>query len=374
MKIAHVVATFPPHIGGMGQVALEEAKRLVAAGHDVTVFTLDYGGEYATYFSGINIVRLWTPFKFGDAGFVPQLLWRLSGFDLVHLHYPWYGGAEWVWLASLLFRVPYIVTYHMDAAPVGAFKKFVQQVYDLFMPQSILLDAKKVISVDREHLTASKFGLEIPQKLTVELYNGVDTTVFTNAVSLPFPKELAKWEDKKIFLFVGNPLPFKRLESIINALALVSDKDVVLAVVGDGYGMEKYKQIAHEAGVERQVRFVGKILDRAELNRYYQAATALVVAAVNAESFSLVIIEALAAGCPVIASDIPGVRSRIDVGKDGVLFAPASIEDLAKAMRDFASHTVDERATMGAHGRMKVVRHYGWEKHVSDLMNIYRSV
>lgn len=374
MKIAHVVATFPPHIGGMGQVALEEAKRLVAAGHNVTVFTLNHGGDYTPDYTGIKVVRLRTPFKFGDAGLVPQLLWRLKGFDLVHLHYPWYGGAEWVWLASLLFRLPYVVTYHMDAAPVGVFKQFVQQVYDWFLPETILHAAQKVISVDREHLAASQFGSGLPTKKVVELHNGVDTAVFTSEVSLPLPKALAGWENKKIFLFVGNPLPFKRLESIINALALVDDVRVVLVVVGDGYGMEKYKRIALEAGVEYRVRFVGAIRARDELNRYYQAAQALVVAAVGAESFSLVIIEALAAGCPVIASDIPGVRARIDVGYDGVLFMPASLDELAQAMRVFASHSVSERATMGAHGRMKVVRHYGWEKHVSDLMNIYRSV
>lgn len=374
MKIAHVVATFPPHIGGMGQVALEEAKRLVAAGHEVTIFTLNHGATYADNIAGVTVVHLWTPLRFGNAGWVPQLAWRLYGFDLIHLHYPWYGGAEWVWFASKILRIPYIVTYHMDAAPVGVIKKLVQWAYDAIWPEVIVRGAAKVIAVDRGHLAASVFGSALPAKKVSELYNGVDTTVFTPEVTLPFPEVLVDWETKKIFLFVGNPLPFKRLDTIINAIALVDDKDIVLAVVGDGYGIEKYKQLAVELGVKRRVRFVGSIQSRHELNRYYQAAKALVVAAVNAESFSLVTVEALAAGCPVIASDIPGVRSRIEQGVDGVLFPPASQKSLAREMETFASYSSEKRATMGASGRMKVVRQYGWDKHVNDLLNMYRSV
>lgn len=374
MKIAHVVATFPPHIGGMGQVALEEAKRLVAAGHEVTVFTLDHGGQYVANSAGVNIVRLWTPFRFGNGGWVPQLAWKLRGYDLIHLHYPWYGGAEWVWFASKIFRIPYMVTYHMDAAPVGFIKRTVQWVYDAVWPEVVVRGAAKVIAVDRGHLASSVFGSVLPTKKVFELYNGVDTEVFTPEITLPLPEALAGWENKKIFLFVGNPLPFKRLDTIINAVALVDDKDIVLAVVGDGYAIEKYKQLAVELGVEHRVRFVGVIQSRTQLNRYYQAAKALVVAAVNAESFSLVIVEALAAGCPVIASDIPGVRSRIDSGKDGVLFPPASVASLVSEMETFASYSDEKRATMGANGRMKVVRQYGWDKHVNDLLNIYHSV
>lgn len=374
MKIAHVIATFPPHIGGMGQVAWEEAKRLVAIGHEVTVFTLDHGKKYADVMAGVTIVHLWTPFRFGDAGLVPQLIWRLRGFDLVHLHYPWYGGAEWVWLSAKLFKIPYVLTYHMDAAPVGFFKKIVQKVYDLMWPAVLMRGAQKVIAVDREHLAASLFGSTLPTKKVAELYNGVDTTIFSPIVTSPFPTALSGWERKHIFLFVGNPLPFKRLDSIIRALALVDDIDVVLVIVGDGPGLKKYKQLAKEIGVEQRVRFVGALHDRAPLNRYYQTAQALVVAAVNAESFSLVSIEALAAGCPVIASNIPGVRSRIDPGKDGVLFSPASIAQLATEMRSFASHSPQQRATMGAYGRTKVIKCYGWEKHVSDLLNLYRAV
>ena len=103
MKIAHVVSTFPPQVGGMGQVALEEAQRLAKMGHEVTVFALGYAGtKYHDQDFPFKVVRLWTPFKYGDAGFAPQLFFKLKKFDVTHLHYPFYGSAQCVWWAKKL--------------------------------------------------------------------------------------------------------------------------------------------------------------------------------------------------------------------------------------------------------------------------------
>lgn len=373
MKIAQLVATFPPAIGGMGQVAFEESRRLAEAGHQVTVFTLNnrfFGKDQTSY----QVRSLRAVPKLGDAGFVPQLLLRLREFDVIHLHYPWYGGAEWVLLAHWLFKKKYVVTYHMDADPGGMVKCGVQGLYDRVWPRAIFSHAAKVITVDSGHLASTRFGSGIVQKNIVQLYNAVDTTVFTPEVTLPWPIALEGWEKKRVFLFVGNPLPFKRLDWILQALAKINDLEVVLAVVGGGYGMPKYQKLAVELGITDRVRFVNSIADRAMLNHFYQVATALVVASARAESFSLVIIEALAAGCPVIASDIPGVRARVVPGVDGLLFHPAAIKELVEAMRQLAVQSNAERTTMGQAGRSKVVATYGWDKHVQDLLNIYRSV
>ncbi len=443
MKIAHVVSTFPPHIGGMGQVAMDECTKLAEKGHEVTVYTLRYPGRQTPLRSPLErgkgdfnnmthfeVVHLRSVVKLGDAGWVPQLLKYLKGFDLVHLHYPFYGGAEWVWLAKIFNKQKYVVTYHMDAAPTTWFKKLVKWKYDLLLAKLILRGAEKVIAVDRGHFVKSKFGNKIPAEKVVEIPNGVDTEIFkpmdkpSLLASLP-EGEKEIWGNRKVILFVGNLLPVKRLDLLIEALAIIPAhggvgpqdggglaKDVVLVVVGGGYEEAKYREIVEEKAKpdltlrpspqgegkrdaaptslrgeenrdvvplspqgERQrvrsvVRFIGSCVDRAKLAKYYNLATCLVVPS-DAESFSLVAIEAMACGCPVVASDLPGIRSRIEDGVTGFIFKKGSKDNLVRALEKVLSLNDGVKKMMVEAGRRKVISEFGLEQHINNLNEIY---
>ena len=89
MRVAVVVSTYPPYPGGMGNAAASHADALKAAGHDVTVLS-----------PGRNLRPM---FRIGNSACAPQLWWKLRGFDAVELHYPFFGGAEWVWLWKKTF-------------------------------------------------------------------------------------------------------------------------------------------------------------------------------------------------------------------------------------------------------------------------------
>ncbi|MBU4256922.1 glycosyltransferase, partial [Patescibacteria group bacterium] len=127
MKIAHIVCTFPPYKGGMGNSVFQFVKVLAERNHDVAVFTPNYSGLAREEKSkeGFKIIRLTPWLKYGNGAFLPQLLWKLkgprsksgAGFDIVHLHYPFFGGAEAVWLAKILYGAEFklVVHYHMDA-------------------------------------------------------------------------------------------------------------------------------------------------------------------------------------------------------------------------------------------------------------------
>ena len=363
MRIAHVVATFPPHIGGMGGVVFDEANALAKAGHDVTVFTMRYPGtSYSSQAYAFKVIRLTPLIKAGDAGWVPQLFFKLKGFDLVHLHYPWYGGAEWVWLASKLHAQKYVVTYHMQAAPISLFKKIVKFKYDLFLTKAILRGAAKVLVVDRgvTSMDASEF------------FNPVDTTVFQSRAVTASEVGLSEFENKKIILFVGNLMPVKRLDLAIEALTQMSD-ETVLVVVGGGYEEARYKKMVLDKNLGERVRFVGRIEDKKKLAEYYNCSVVTVIPS-DAESFSLVAIESLASGTPVVASDIPAIRARIDDGQDGFLFTPGSATSLAEKLEKILSLSSEDRKQMGERGRVKVVEKYGIEKHVAQLLNYYKAV
>ena len=385
MHIAHVVSTFWPRFGGMGQVCYEEVKRLAARGHQVSVFTLQYpalpGQTSETVLPGVpekeikdgfTIERLNPLIKFGDAGITPVLSSKLKGFDLVHLHYPFYGGAEWVLPAVGKNGAKLVITYHMDAAPSGCLKKCFQKIYDLIFPKLIFKAAKKVIGVDEEYLAAADFYKSVKDK-SIILSNGVETDIFKpQPADLP-ALSLERLAGKKIILFVGNLMPIKRLDLLIEALNILNDPDLALVVVGGGYDEERYRKMLVESKLEDRVVFAGHCAEAKRLAMYYNAADCLAVPS-DTESFSLAAVYALSSAVPVIASDIPGLKGRVSDGVDGFLVKKGSAENLADTLKKFFALSPEQRKQMGERGREKALVNYTWNQHMEKLEEIYKQI
>ncbi len=364
MRIAHVVGTFYPHIGGMGQVALDECRALAKRGHQVEVFTMRYTGFVAhEVVDNITITRIKPLIKSGDAGWMPQLFFQLKNFDIVHLHYPLYGGAEFVWLAKKLRGQKYIVTYHMDAEPIQWYQKMIKCVYDATGVSTILKNAKKIVVVDKSYFQSNqkmRSGALVSSK-TIEIPNGIDTSIFYSDFKIEPQKEL---------LFVGNLMPVKGLDILLEACTALPEAK--LTVVGSGYAESRYKKISHDYGLGKRVAFIGSVPHNT-LPNYYRRAWCTIVPSL-AESFSLVTLESLACGTPVIASRLPSIENKIEHGRDGLLFTPGSIEDLKQTIEKFLQLPDQDKKAMGERGTAKVEAKYSLEKHVDSLEKIYASV
>lgn len=383
MKIAHVVSTFWPRLGGMGQVVYDECRALVKRGHAVGVITMRYPGMAKTETrAGFTIQRLTPLLRLGDGGIVGGWAEPLADVDLVHLHWPWYGSAHRVAAACRKLGKKYVVTYHMDAAPRGLFKRLVRVLYDLAWAKKILRGAERVFVVDKNYFGESRFVAAINLSRVIELPNAVDTEIF---------KPVSEQHSDKTFIFVGNLMPVKRLDLLLAAMREIPEARLV--VVGGGYEEVRYKKMTTDYGLSRfccgaksrirdsaeaesgqdTVQFVGKITDRHELAKYYSSALALVVPS-DTESFSLVALEAMACGIPVIASDIAGLRARVIDGENGFLFTPGSVESLIEKMKQMLGLTKDERKKMGARGRQLVEDQFNLEKHIEKLVAVYQHV
>ncbi|MCH7561330.1 MAG: hypothetical protein IIC67_08215, partial [Thaumarchaeota archaeon] len=73
----------------------------------------------------LKIKRIKPLIKYGNAAFVPALSWMLKGFDIIHLHYPFFGGAETIWFYKRKFKkqgAKIVLHYHMDVVGEGLFK------------------------------------------------------------------------------------------------------------------------------------------------------------------------------------------------------------------------------------------------------------
>lgn len=374
MKIAFVISTFPPKSGGMGQVCLDEAQRLSKLGHKITVFTLAYSNDSTSDFDSLlpfKVVRMRPFIRLGDGGWIPQLLFKLKGFDLAHLHYPFYGGGLNVLMGSLIWHISYVVTYHMDAQPSSLLKNIIKKISDLLVSKLILIKAKKVIVVDQQNTKQFSFLNKLSSTFISTIPNAVDTKLF-------FPHHITgshlghpELDNKKILLFVGNLMPVKRLDLVLRALKNLSDPNLVLLVIGGGYEENTYHQLCSDLDISDKVFFMGKITDRKILAQYYCLADATIVSS-DYESFSLVALESLSCATPVIASRVVGVEGRIIDGVDGLFFEPNNFQDLANKIFQFYNYPQTVRKQLGENGRKKVAENYSWDKHIEALLKIYQ--
>jgi glycosyltransferase involved in cell wall biosynthesis len=375
MKIAQVIGTFPPHHGGMGYICYHNTLQLAKRGHELTVFTLDYGINYQQP-TGQNfkIVRLKTPLMYGDAGMVPQLYNYLDTFDIIHLHYPFFGAAEYVYLAHLFKKKNYFLTYHMDVFGDTKLKKLVIAGYEPLLLKRIINGSKGICTPGNEYLKSTKAGAFIPwDKIMPVGYGGVDVNRYAPREKEKSLIEKHGLENKIVALFVGNLIPFKGLHILIDAIAEIDDADLVLLVVGGGYSEELYKKQVKDLRIENRVIFAGPQFPDRELPAYYNICDFLVLPSTHSESFGLVVIEAMASGKPAIVSALPGPSQLVDHGIDGLITTIGSRTDLKNNLLTLAGDR--SRCTkMGELARKKVVEKYTWEKIGEQLENAFKKI
>ena len=382
MKIAQVVCTFPPYRGGMGNSVYNISESLADLGHEVTVFTPDYNYKNEDEFhqpeGKFKIERLKPLFKYGNAAFIPQLVWKLKGFDIVHLHYPFYGAIKPILLWWLLSggKMKLILQYIMDSRAKGV-KGVVFYLYNiLFLP--LLARAAKIItctSLDYvKYSDLRKYYEAKPDKFRQILF-GVNLEQFVT-----YHDNKNKQRQNKIILFVGGldkAHYFKGLENLLKALAIIIKNQelnsTVLKVVGRGNLLPYYKNCALNFGVTKSVFFYENVVN-SKLVDFYNYCDCLVAPSINkAEAFGLVLLEAMACSRPVIASNLPGVRSVFKNGREGLLVKPGDINDLVCKIKIILSDKKRAEA-MGAAGRALAESKYAWAKVGKKLDSIYHYV
>jgi glycosyltransferase involved in cell wall biosynthesis len=179
-------------------------------------------------------------------------------------------------------------------------------------------------------------------------------------------------EGKKVVLFVGRLTAHKGIQTIIEAAALTGP-DVRFVLVGPGDFPAAWSRRMRELGVEKKFVLAGKVAEN-ELPAYYAACDLLVLPSLSRlEAFGLVLVEAMASGKPVVASDLPGVREVIKDGKTGLLCDPFNAADLAAKIGALAG-SEKAAADMGAAGRRLAEERYSWEVIGGKIEKVYEDV
>lgn len=323
MKIAQVVCVYPPYAGGIGTSALKLQKTL-SAKYDSHVFTIRDKHGITEDDEKNNIIRLKPFFKLGHGAILYSLLKKLRSFDVIYFHYPFFGTGIIIWLFKILHpKKKLIIHYHMDVHHKNILFKILSWPEEIIR-KSLFKKSEIVVSASLDYIKHSQIKniyKKYPEKFR-EIPFSVDTNEFK-------PLEIDKKEN--IILFVGGldkAHYFKGVDILIKAISEIKNLDWQLRIAGDGELKNELQDLSRNLDIENKVIFLGK-LDKKGLIENFQQAKALVLPSINSnEAFGIVLIEAMACGTPVIASDLPGVRTVFEDNKSGLLVAPKNIEDL----------------------------------------------
>ncbi|MCK5320752.1 glycosyltransferase family 4 protein [Candidatus Parcubacteria bacterium] len=368
MKIAHVVCVYPPYKGGIGNVAKDFAS-LMESDNEVTIFTPAQNNLKFKENGGIKIKYLKPFLEYGNGAFLPQLFFKLKDFNIVHLHYPFFGASETVCLAKLFFkkRFKLIIHYHMDTDSLSFFSKILS-IFSKIIFKPLFNVADKITFASEGYILKSKiknFYQKNKQKFYL-LPFGVDTDKF-------FPNKNKREENKINILFVGgldSAHYFKGVDILFKALGKVLNDKITLDIIGQGDMLVEYRKIAKEIKMERHVNFLGGVDDE-ELVRNYQKADIFVLPSINShEAFGVVLLEAMACGTPVIASNLHGVRSVFDNKQEGLFAEPGNISDLREKINILIADK-NLRKQMGANGKKLVDKKYSFKILKERLEKIY---
>jgi len=384
MKIAIVVSTFPPYLGGIGNFAYEQAMRLQKSGSQIEIITPNYNSgklEVQNVF-GLTVKKIPSLFRYGNAAFLPGLmkLLKRGKYDIVHLHYPFFGGAEFV-LLSKKTHFKLVLHYHMDA--VGKdLKKLIFKFNQHTILPKLLRRADRIIVTSLNYAQNSDLAAYLVKnkdKFT-EIPCGVDVDKFyPQSKDLNLLDHLSVDPFAKIILFVGgldSAHYFKGVEYLIRAYKQTRDyglKNSKLIIVGDGNLKPAFMDLAYQLNLFDHVIFTGKV-DNNDLPKFYNLSDVVVLSSIDkSEAFGMVLIEAMACKKPVIASNLSGIDSVIDDGINGFLVEPKNIKNLANKIIETLSDS-DLAETMGEKGREKVAGLYSWEKVILKITELYKTV
>lgn len=356
MRILRVATDlYPEVIGGIGVHAHRLSEFQAAAGHRVTLLAARKSGDL----SGLeperpyNVIRCSGFFRLLGNAISLSVWFRLAKLipdsDIVHAHSHLFYFSNTAAVLSSLKRRPYVITIH------GLYSQLVsiraQGPYMRAVGASTLKLASSIICLSRHDKSVlCSFGVD-PDKVVV-IPEGVDTETYR-----PVSKSDVSGDRRVDLLSVGRLVRGKGFDLLLRGFALASRKrpDVRLIVVGEGPLRARLMKEVHELGLDGRVVLIPRV-NETELLRLYQRSDIFILMS-RTEGLPRVILEAMAAELPVIASSLPQLRDQ--TGGAGIMADPEDPVALSEAI----IRLVDDpelRRELGRRGRERVKRNFEW--------------
>ncbi len=366
MKIALVTPYDYPYPGGVTEHIMQLDREFQRRGYDTRIIAASSQDKEPLDDNVVKVSGAVRAFPFSGSNvrvtIAPQVYRRVKKilheekFDIVHAHEP---------AAPPLCP---IVLRHSHAVNIGTFHAYretntvYQMARPLLRPVYNKLDGRIFVSQAVRDFTLAQF----PGDYRI-IPNGIDFQRFAN----PALEPIERFNDgRPNVLFVGRLDKRKGFHHLIRAFPFIKQSfpDARLIVVGAYDDDDKAPFIRYARRHRlRSVHFVGYV-SREALPRYYRTAHLFCAPSTGFESFGIVLLEAMAAGLPIVASDIAGYRLVLTHGKQGLLVPPEDSEALARAAVALLA-APETRRRMAEQGRGTAVQ-YDWS-HIAEQVLAY---
>jgi glycosyltransferase involved in cell wall biosynthesis len=363
MRIAVITASFLPEVGGAQYCVHYLAREWARAGHEVTVVntTSDSPPDPAAGYSVRRLGLLRGSTRFGYHRF-PFRHWVTRQLDRIlkndspdfvssHTAYP-----TALWLAHLPHPTRFVLTCHggdITTAPWGARARY---GIDSEL-RTALGRAERVIAISRSARRLVE-DLGVPPERVVDIPNGVDVDRFTSRVDVDLRSELGLPRGALLILSVAHNRPPKGLEVGVRAFARARERglDAHYLIVGQDASVLTglARELGQAARIHPQPPLTGDRLAAA-----YQQAEVYLAPSWD-ELFPLVLLEAMASGLAVVATDISGHQDVVRPGENGFLVGAGDVEEMARALLELGQDP-SARESIGKTNRQRA-HEFRWEE------------
>jgi len=338
MNILMMTNTFTPHVGGVARSVAGFTAEYRKRGHRVLVVTPEFNNMPA---NEVDVVRIPAIQNFNGSDF--SVVLPVSGFlssaieefkpDIVHSHHPFLIGSTALRIAHM-HQLPLVFTHHTMyeqythyvPGDSKAMQRFVIKLSTSYanLCDQVFAPSESIATVLR------KRGVKIPLAV---IPTGVHLERFAQGDGQPFRARMNIPQDAFVVGHLGRLAPEKNLEFLAQALVTFgkSDKRAHFLIVGEGPSKHDIRRIFSQAGISERLHMVG-ILEHNDLISAYCAMDVFAFTS-KSETQGMVLVEAMAAGVPVVALDAPGVREVVVDYKNGRLLTDENVIEFSSALQ-----------------------------------------
>lgn len=309
MKVLHIINSL--EIGGAQRLLSDLIPLQIQEGLEVDVLVgEDCESEFSYNIkkSGCDILRLSSK-NYKSLSSIKSIRRVIKDYDVVHVHL--FPSLYLAAIASLGLKTKLIYTEHSTS------NRRREKVWLRPIEQFIYKQYDKIVSISQQTQTALQNWLKAYDKRFIVINNGVDVKKFESVKCSVNNKSL---------IMISRFVAAKDQATVIKALQYL-DSTVSLTLVGDGENLDKCKDLAKSIGVDDRVHFLGSRSDIAELI----SSSYIGIQSSNWEGFGLTAVELMAAGKPVIVSDVDGLRQVVEGA--GIIFERGNAKQLAKEIQ-----------------------------------------
>lgn len=368
MRLLLINYEYPPLGGGAGNATANIARELATMGNDVVVLTSAFKNlPRHEQVDGFTIIRVPVLRRYMDrcSPFEMVTFTISATFAAIRLVPSWKPDASIAffgipsapisWVLKFIYHIPYLVS--LRGGDVPGFPLTELATYHLL--------TRPIIHFFWRHATyvvANSEGLRsiaqgsISNKQIEMIPNGVDTEKFYPAPTNP---ERSSGLNQVRLLIVGRLVRQKGLDILFKAMTQFTS--TTLEIVGDGQAKNDLESLATTLNLNSRVHFVNWLVREHLLGHYHSAD--IFVFPSRAEGMPNVLLEAMASGLPVIATQIAGNEELVQDGETGLLIPVEDVDALSQALSRLIADPALRRR-MGAAGRARVERDYSW-RHVA---------